>query len=493
MPNRWRSAHAGFTRSPRRGYALPVKTYRAMFCAGMGGLLLSVSPPLTVAAAAQVNAPERYLVLVTGGELLRGVYPDGHTWYLARALRPLGLQCVGSICVGDEAEDLKQALAFASSKASLIIVTGGLGPTDDDITRETLSSFTGIALRQNPDVIAALARRSGGEATALPENLRRQARTPVAGRWLPNPHGTAVGLVFDDPTRVIVALPGPPRELRPMVRDALIPWLHQRFGLRTFGSSARVRFVGIGESQIDQTLHGAVHLPADVTISSIFEAGRVDVSFFLPGNTAEEQARMAALVEEVRGQLGDRIYATDDQTLEDAVLSEVTALGRRLLLAEISTGGAVAVNLNRSRGAEGAVAGGWSAQTRPALLGVASVTGTGASGEGPAAMAEAAFASEAARAMAGRLPGGVALVTDAAVGPAAPDGAGTFWAAFGPWHGEVRSRRFAVRGSDPEQQALLVTAVLDWMRGVMREPAVTPVRRDSGPAASPERPVRREE
>lgn len=422
-------------------------------------------PPLS--AAGPAHAPEHYFIVVTGGELLRGVYPDGHTWYLARALRPLGLECVGSICVGDEADDLKQALAVAGSRAPLVIVTGGLGPTDDDITRETVSSFTGIPLRENPDVIGVLARRFGGDERGLPANIRRQARTPVAGRFLPNPSGTAVGLVFDDLARVVVALPGPPRELRPMVRDALIPWLQQRFGLRTFGSSALVRFVGIGESKIDQTLHEKVVLPADLVISSIFEAGRVDVSFFLPGSAAADQARMAELVDAVRVQLGDRIYDTAGLTLEDVVLERLSSLGRRLLLAEIGTGGAVGVSLNRSPGAGPAVAGGWVASDRRDLLELASVVVPAAGDGGPRGVGEGAFAKALAEAIAPRVPGGIALVTDQGGEAVDAGGPRPFWAAFGPWHGEVVARRFAIRGEAPDDQALLVTAVLDWMRGIV--------------------------
>jgi nicotinamide-nucleotide amidase len=432
-------------------------------------LLASVATRV-LAVDGESAGPESYFVVVTGGELLRGVYPDGHTWYLARALQPLGLQCVGSLCVGDEAEPLRRALAFASSRAALIIVTGGLGPTDDDITRETVADFTGIELQEDSGVLAALARRSGSDAGALPANLRRQARTPTGGRWLANPHGSAVGLVFDDRSRVVVALPGPPRELRPMVRDALIPFLRQRYGLRTFGSSATVRFVGIGESQIDQTLHDRIQLPTDLVISSIFEAGRVDLSFFLPGNSAMDRGRMARLMEEVRGQLGDRIYATDGRTLEDVVLSALSASGRSLWVAEVGTGGAVAVSLNRSPIAETMVAGGWSAPSRRALRTLASLpwpmVDAGVAGPG-----DAGFAIETVRSLAHRQPGGVALVTDTARDPepGKAEGGRRLWAAFGPWEDdEVLTHEFAVGGKEPEQQARLVTSMLDWLHGIVR-------------------------
>ena len=114
---------------------------------------------------------------------------------------------------------------------------------------------------------------------------------PVQGTYLKNANGTAVGLVFETPDRVIVALPGPPRELQPMVRDELVPYLSRRFGTRPPGASLTLRFVGLGQSQIDQTLKDHVPLPADITTSSQFEGGRVDFTFSLPGDTPEDRAR----------------------------------------------------------------------------------------------------------------------------------------------------------------------------------------------------------
>ncbi|MGB2956957.1 MAG: molybdopterin-binding protein, partial [Anaerolineales bacterium] len=95
----------------------------------------------------------RYVIVVTGGELLSGIYPDGHTYFITQTLRPLGLQCVGSVSVDDKQDDLKHALRYAADKAPLIIVTGGLGPTPNDITRETLADFTSIPLREHPEVL----------------------------------------------------------------------------------------------------------------------------------------------------------------------------------------------------------------------------------------------------------------------------------------------------------------------------------------------------
>jgi nicotinamide-nucleotide amidase len=293
------------------------------------------------------TAPVRYMVIVTGGELLAGAYADGHTFFLTRTLRPLGLQCVGSMGVDDKQADLTEALRFAAGKATLVIVTGGLGPTDNDITRETLRDFTGIPLREHPDVLAELAQRFKTPARELRANLRRQTQVPTRGTYLKNANGTAIGLVFEMTDKVVVALPGPPRELQPMVRDELVPYLGRRFGVHPSGCSLTLRFVGLGQSQIDQTLKDHVPLPADVTTSSQFEGSRVDFTFSLPHDTPGDRARLQELKDNITKYLGGSIYATDETTsLEERVLKLLEAHGATLALAEVGSGGALAAALN---------------------------------------------------------------------------------------------------------------------------------------------------
>jgi len=188
--------------------------------------LLLASPQPAADARGPAAPATRYAIVVTGNELLSGVYADGHTYFLTRTLRPLGLHCVGAMCVDDNPRDLKEALRFAADKAPLVIVTGGLGPTDNDVTREALSDFTGIALAEHRDVLKRMAQRFGVPPDRLRANLRRQTRVPTRGTYLENSHGTAVGLVFEAPQTVIVALPGPPRELQPKATPRPLPQRH---------------------------------------------------------------------------------------------------------------------------------------------------------------------------------------------------------------------------------------------------------------------------
>ncbi len=290
--------------------------------------------------------PTRYTIIVTGGELLSGAYADSHTHFLTSTLHPLGLQCVGSISVDDKPADIIEALRFAKQKASLVLVTGGLGPTDNDLTRETLAEFTGISLREHPDVLRAMEQKFGIRRDSVRANLRRQTRVPSRGTYLKNTNGTAVGLVFELDNATIVALPGPPRELQPMVREQLVPYLNRKYGVRRPGCSVTLRFVGLGQSLVDQTLEDHVPLPADVTLSSGFEGGRVDFTFSLPGNTPQDRARLQQLKADILRHLGEYVYAEDGETsLEQRVLRLLEASDATLAIVDSGTGGVLAAGL----------------------------------------------------------------------------------------------------------------------------------------------------
>ncbi|MHB8955380.1 MAG: molybdopterin-binding protein [Pirellulaceae bacterium] len=309
-----------------------------------------------------------YSILITGNELLTGVYPDGHTHFLTRTLRPLGMRCVGSMSVDDEAVDIEQALRFACSRSRLVIVTGGLGPTDSDITREVLSKFTGIALAEHPEVLQDMEQRLNTPREKLRANLRRQTRVPTQGTYLRNAAGSAVGLVFESENSVIVALPGPPRELQPMVREELVPYLARRLGTRINGCSLTIRFVGIGQSQIDQTMKDHIHLLADVLETSQFEAGRVDFTFALPHDRPEDRARLERLRQQFHEHLDEFIYADDaTTTLEDRVLGKLAAAGHTLALAEAGSGGSLAEALCHAQLAPKVVAGAFVAPSEEQL------------------------------------------------------------------------------------------------------------------------------
>lgn len=410
--------------------------------------------------AAGAESPE-YFIVVTGGELLEGTLADSHTHFLTRTLRPLGLRCAGSLIVDDHRAEMLAALRFATNRAPLVLVTGGLGPTPNDITRETLSEFTGIPLRESEAAVAELERRFRQSRDQLRANLRRQCLVPERGRFLPNPRGTAVGLIFDlGPGRAVVALPGPPRELQPMVRDELVPWLQRHFRARRPGASLTLRFVGVGQSQIDQTLKDKVPLPPDVIVTSLFEGSRVDFTFHLPGNGAADSARLRELERAVRRELGEYLYAADGRSLEAVVLGELQSRGARLAVAEVASGGSLAAALNGTAEADAVITGAFTAPTDSRL---AELIRADAWQADASAEARVKTLAEAAAAR-GHADWAVA------VGEKVRDTAeAAVWVAVKAGE-RVETHRLAWRDRSDTDRAALVTQILDLMRRRLNQP-----------------------
>ncbi len=407
-----------------------------------------------VSSANRPGEAVRYMVVVTGGELLSGVYADGHTYFLTRTLHPLGLHCVGSMSVDDKRVDLKEALRFATGRAPLIIVTGGLGPTDNDITREAISEFTGVPLREHPDLLQRMAKRFGGTADQLRANLRRQTQTPVRGSYLDNGSGTAAGLVFESAKTVIVALPGPPGELQPMVRDGLIPCLSKRFGTRLPGRSLTLRFVGLGQSEIDGRIKEHVTLAPDVTTGSQFAGGRVDFTFTLPNDTPREKQRLDALKREIVTYLGEYIYADDDTTLEQHVVALLRQRGATLVLAEVGSGGTMEAALSGADRAGDVVLGAYVAPTIERLGHLLSVR--------DARWADGVSAGDAVDRLADATAGAAANQWAIAIGERRDDG--SVEVAFRRPSGEVQTERVSLRGTGELARSRFVTHLLDRFR-----------------------------
>ncbi len=419
--------------------------------------------PVAVNAAPPAQRATRYLIVVTGGELLAGAYPDGHTHFLTRTLRPLGLRCVGSMTVDDKQADIKEALRFATGKAPLVIVTGGLGPTDNDITRETLSGFTGIALREHPDVLQEMERRFKVSRDQLRANLRRQSQVPARGTYLKNPNGTAVGLVFERTDSVIVALPGPPRELQPMVRRELVPYLKRRFGTRLPGCSLTLRFVGIGQSRIDQTLKDQVPLPPDITLTSQFASGRVDFTFSQPDDTPPLRAQLQELKQKILRHLGDYAYADDAKmSLEDRIVKLLESRDETLAIAEAGSGGSLATGFSDADGAKRALAGAYVAPTEDKLRRLLRVGDEKWIGAPTSAQRTKLLATAAAE------------LTDSqwvlSVGDAQRDKAGARYveAVFRSPDGRLESRQVRLRGAGESARSRLTTQLLDHLRRRLR-------------------------
>ncbi len=431
------------------------------------GYLIGVVLLVSLLAVAPTDGDDRqedseqtvdYVIVVTGGELLAGAYPDAHTAFLTRTLHPLGFHCNWAVIIDDEIDEIQQAVRAGLNRADLVIVTGGLGPTPDDVTREALSELTGIPLREHPDLIANLERRFNTPADQLRENLRRQTQVPQHGGYLVNPNGTSVGLIFEQGEQLIVALPGPPRELRPMVQDELVPRLTARFGTQAPGHLLTLRFVGIGESSIAQTIDQQVVIPEQVTVSSLFEGMRVDFYFTLPGASQEDLVRLDQIRNDVLSHLGDYIYATDATTLEQHVVDLLAVRGKTIALAEAGSGGNLVAALSSSPSIADVLLGAYVAPDEQRLWNMLG---------GPPAHSEDSLESAAALAERIAQQSGADLALAIVSARDAPQG-GRFVEVAMRYEGQSADQRLTLRGSGDLARFQLTTQLLDLIRRRLR-------------------------
>ena len=430
--------------------------------------LVSIGQRSDAAAGSSLAAGESrksldYFIIVTGSELLRGVYADQHTQFITRTLGPLGYRCLGSMSIGDVQTDLNEALDFARGKVPLVLTTGGLGPTSQDITRKVLSDYTRITLKEHPGALTDLKRRYGGVQGILRPVLRGQALAPEKGTYLPNPNGTAVGLVFDDGQRVIAALPGPPRELRPMVRNELVPYLSDRFGLRKVGHSLTMRFAGIGQSSIDRAIRDHLKLPGDLAVWSSFNSNRVDITFSFPGNSPQELEHLRTLQGDLLEHIGEYMYSDTGFSLEARIWQLLEQRGARLVLGEIASGGAVSSSLLAAEGNAARFSGAYAAPSHQALsrvLGYDEAPGSASSVE------------SVVREIAKRASEKEASAWGLVVGPVDLDerGSAFVWMAAGSAGTGFVSRRIGVRKGRRMRRDRLVTHALDLLRRELSKP-----------------------
>ncbi len=325
----------------------------------------------------QAQGPVRYVVIVTGEELITGQRTDSHIPFLTKTLNALGLECACGFLAGDAGPDLARLIRRALEEAPLVIVTGGLGPTVDDVTREAVSEATGIPLAENPEALKQLKARFRAFRRPMTGNNRRQAQTPTRGGFFPNPNGTAPGLYYDAGDRLVIALPGPPRELVPMVNEQLVPFLEERYHPHQRRIFTRFQIACLGESNIDQILRERLANEPDLAIASLSRPGEVELTLSLPADSPEARARLHRCSETVRDEMGDAIFSENDESLAAVIGRLLRDRGETLSVAESCTGGLLGSWITTVPGASAYYAGGVIAYSNPVkerVLGVSPST-----------------------------------------------------------------------------------------------------------------------
>lgn len=324
-----------------------------------------------------MTAPLRAAVVTVGDELLLGRTVDTNAAWLGRELSARGIPVTRRYTVSDEEGEIRRAVREAMEVAELVLVTGGLGPTPDDLTRDAVAGLMGRALVEDAGVLERIRVRFLERGVSeLPEPNRRVAQVPAGARILDNPMGTAPGLALEHDGGVAVLLPGVPREMKAIVRGALDGFLAERFGGRLRPVHVRIiHTTGIPESLLAQQVAAALHRgTGSVSVAFLPDLRGVDLRFTaMDRPEAEARADFDALEASLHPVLHPWRFQAPSGDLAEAVLAALRDAGRTLAVAESCTGGLVAKRLTDIPGASVGFTGGVVAYANPvkeALLGV---------------------------------------------------------------------------------------------------------------------------
>jgi nicotinamide-nucleotide amidase len=298
-------------------------------------------------------------IITVGSELLQGQTLDRHSFYLSQACFPLGIEVLSHTSVGDDAKRLCEVIRLAHSRAQLVFLCGGLGPTRDDLTKETLAKFLKQELVQDAATLARLTHIFADRSLAMPANNLKQTYVFPNGTVFPNEHGTAPGLAVTQDDVVYILMPGPPTELIPMFETSVRPFLHDLLSGKQVLVSQSLSFFGIGESSLEEHIRDMIEAHQNPMIASYVNEGEVTVRLVARAAT---EAAAHALMAPVRAQIGERVgeycFSAQDETLEEVVVSLLKEQKRTIALAESCTGGLLTYLLSTVPGSSGVLKGG---------------------------------------------------------------------------------------------------------------------------------------
>ncbi len=283
-------------------------------------------------------------ILCVGTELLLGDIVNTNAQYLARRLSELGIFVYHQSVIGDNPERLKEAYKLAFSRSDLVITTGGLGPTKDDLTKEVAFEYFGkesVVHKESLKIIEGYFNKLG---KPMSESNKKQAYFPEDAVILPNNNGTAPGCIIDEEGKILITLPGPPKEMKPMFEEAAVPYLLKyQDGILV---SKVLRVIGVGESEAADMLSDIIDNQTNPTVAPYAKDGEVTFRITAKSHSEEEGYELIKPIEEkVRKILGDRVYGEGETSLEEVLAEMLVKNNLTIATAESCTGGMIAAKL----------------------------------------------------------------------------------------------------------------------------------------------------
>jgi nicotinamide-nucleotide amidase len=293
-------------------------------------------------------------IIAIGSELLTPFRQDTNSLYLTEKLNQLGVEVIFKTIVGDSREHLTGAASLAVSRAEIVIFMGGLGPTEDDLTREAVADALGLALQRDPEIVTSLEQRFAARGWKMAANNIKQADVITGATVLPNANGSAPGQwmsgKYEGRERIILLLPGPPHELKALYEEQCLPRLRAKLPPQ-FIATRELKITGLGESQCDARVAPIYKLYSDVQTTILAGAGEIQLHLKTRAASLEAaQSRVDQLVEKIEEELGDLVFSDNGDSMEQIVGYYLQMRNATLAVAESCTGGLVAERITSVSG-----------------------------------------------------------------------------------------------------------------------------------------------
>ena len=293
-------------------------------------------------------------LISVGTELLLGNIVNTNAAFLSEECAKLGLSVYYQTVVGDNPARLREAIEIAKNRAQVIILGGGLGPTEDDLTKETTAEVFGRGMyldEHSRELIAQYFEKLGRDKSVITENNWKQAMMPEGAIVIDNENGTAPGVILETDEKIAIMLPGPPNELIPMWKKSIAPYLKTK--QPEIIESVTLKICGMGESRVETELLDLIDGQTNPTIATYAKTGEVHVRITAKAENSENAKElMQPVVWEIKSRLGKYIYTTDEKvTLEDCIVDMLKASGMTLTTVESCTGGLLSGRLVNVSGA----------------------------------------------------------------------------------------------------------------------------------------------
>jgi nicotinamide-nucleotide amidase len=293
-------------------------------------------------------------IIAIGSELLTPFRQDTNSLYLTERLNQLGVEVIFKTIVGDNRKHLVQATSLALSRAEVLIIMGGLGPTEDDVTREAVAETLGLELRRDPETLGAIQQRFAAHGWKMSPNNAKQADILAGASVLPNANGTAPGQwisgKYDGTEKVIMLLPGPPHELKALFEEQCMDRLRAKLPLQ-FIATRELKITGMGESQCDSRIAPIYQRFPDVQTTILAGAGEIQLHLKTRAASLDSaQSRLDELVSGLEEELGDYVFSDNGDSMEQIVGNYLQLRNATLAVAESCTGGLIAQRITSVSG-----------------------------------------------------------------------------------------------------------------------------------------------